>query len=164
MQELNTSPLHFCYTYSIIFNLFVLTLIQYCTEQGFQTLNLCFEIKLIFKHSIMHGCTNKQEYKSRKLFDRYSEFRRKPLSILGISLVYTFEKFLSVFDVLRMSIDLIHKSVLFAVFLCRPIRNLLDKTLKFFDIFGCFCHKFLFNLCHTMRGRLNYNIVYARKI
>ena len=23
MQELNTSPLHFCYTYSIIFNLFV---------------------------------------------------------------------------------------------------------------------------------------------
>lgn len=44
-----------------------------------------------------------------------ADLRLQPLSILRIALVDTLEEFLAVLDILRVRIDLIHQSVLFAV-------------------------------------------------
>ena len=64
----------------------------------------------------------KDQRRNRRIGD--ADFRFKQLCVFGVALVYTLEKFLSVFNIFRMGVDLIHQPVFFTVLPCPSARFL----------------------------------------
>lgn len=69
----------------------------------------------------MHASTDKNENQRTKNVRRNLQNIYKAVGIVGISLIDALKKFLSVFPIFWVSVDLIHQSVFFTVLFCRPI-------------------------------------------
>ena len=108
----------------------------------------------------MHARTNENVDQRLEHAPRDPEFRLQAFGIVGISFPDPLEKLFTVLTVLRRSIYLVHKAVLFAVLFCRPVRYFLYKSLYVVITFGRVLHKIVFDLCHAIcRGFDNYFVL-----
>ncbi len=84
----------------------------------------------------------KDQRRNRRIGD--ADFRFKQLCVFGVALVYTLEKFLSVFNIFRMGVDLIHQPVFLPC--SRARQPVFRVTLK------AFYHQFTFALIVLLLG------------
>ena len=122
-------------------------------------LHLGLKIIFVLEHGVVYAGTDedKDQRRDDRIGDTY--LRLQPLGILGIALVDALKEFLAVFDIFRMGIDLIHQPIFFAMFFCRPIRNLFHKPDNILGVGGRHLHKVVLDLFHTVCGRLNNQLI-----
>ena len=87
-------------------------------------IHLRLEIIFILKHGVMHACADKDKDERCYHGIRNAYLRLEELCIFRIALVYALKKFLSVFNIFRMGVDLIHQPVFFTVLPCPSARFL----------------------------------------
>ena len=102
---------------------------------------------------------NKDKNQRRDDRIRNAYIRLQPLGVLGIALVDALKEFLAVLDILRVRIDLIHQPILLAVLFSRPVRHLLHKPDNILGVGRRLLHKVVLDLFHTVRRRLNNQLV-----
>ena len=95
---------------------------------------------------------------------RNPDLRLQQLCVFGISFVDALKEFLTVLDILRVRIHLIHQPILLSVLARRPIRHLRHKPDHILRVGGGFLHKFIFNLFHTVGSGLDNQVIKVIKI